>query len=125
VTIYFCLIKYHRDNVLEMMSEKVSFLKKLLKNIWRKMVPLPRGLLQVIIDLDFFFLVSIVDSMASQNPQNWEFSLAHLPDDPIQFFQSSTSRRRMRDEAETSERRVQLLSDLNPQQFPLMSLTSL
>jgi hypothetical protein len=86
---------------------------------------LPRGLLQVIIDLDFFFLVSIVDSMASQNPQNWEFSLAHLPDDPIQFFQSSTSRRRMRDEAETSERRVQLLSDLNPQQFPLMSLTSL
>jgi hypothetical protein len=33
MTIYFCLIKYHRDHVLEVMSEKASFLKKLLKNI--------------------------------------------------------------------------------------------
>jgi hypothetical protein len=33
VTIYFCLIKYHRDNVLEVISEKASFLKKLLNNI--------------------------------------------------------------------------------------------
>jgi hypothetical protein len=70
VTIYFCLIKYHRDNVIEVMSEKASFLKKLLKNIQRKMVALPRGLLQVIIGLNFFFLVSIVDSMASQNPED-------------------------------------------------------
>jgi hypothetical protein len=33
VTIYFCLIKYHQGNVIEMVSEKASFLKKLLKNI--------------------------------------------------------------------------------------------
>jgi hypothetical protein len=39
------------------MSEKASFLKKLVKNIYKKMVALPRGLLQVIIDLGFFFLV--------------------------------------------------------------------
>jgi hypothetical protein len=44
--------------------------------------------------------------MASQNPEDWEFSLAHLPDDPIQISQPSTSRRRMQDEAETFERRV-------------------
>jgi hypothetical protein len=25
-------------------------------------------------------------SMASQNPQDWEFSLAHLPDDSIQIL---------------------------------------
>jgi hypothetical protein len=33
MTIYFCLIKYHQDLVLEVMSKKASFLKKLLKNI--------------------------------------------------------------------------------------------
>jgi hypothetical protein len=33
VTIYFCLIKYHRGNVIEVMSEKANFLKLLLKNI--------------------------------------------------------------------------------------------
>jgi hypothetical protein len=33
VTIYFYLIKYHRGNVIEVISEKASFLKKLLKNI--------------------------------------------------------------------------------------------
>jgi hypothetical protein len=33
VTIYFCLIKYPRDDVIEVMSKKASFLKKLLKNI--------------------------------------------------------------------------------------------
>jgi hypothetical protein len=33
VTIYFCLIKYHQSNVIEVMSEIASFLKKLLKNI--------------------------------------------------------------------------------------------
>jgi hypothetical protein len=86
------------------------------------MVVSPRGLLQIIIGLDFFFLVSIVDSMGSQNPEDWEFSLAHLSDDPIQLFQPSTLRRRVRDETETSERRVQPRSDLDPQQLPLTSL---
>jgi hypothetical protein len=33
VTIYFCLIKYHQNDVIEVISEKASFLKKLLKNI--------------------------------------------------------------------------------------------
>jgi hypothetical protein len=44
--------------------------------------------------------------MASQNPEGWEFLLAHLPDDLIQLFQPLTSRRRVWDEAETSERRI-------------------
>jgi hypothetical protein len=47
------------------------------------MVALPRRLLQVIIGLDCFFLISIVDSMVSQNPKDWEFSLIHLPNDSI------------------------------------------
>jgi hypothetical protein len=50
------------------------------------MVALFRGLSQVIIGLGFFFVVSIIDSMASQNPEDWKFLLAHLPDDPIQLF---------------------------------------
>jgi hypothetical protein len=33
VTIYFCLIKYYRGDVIEVMLEKANFLKKLLKNI--------------------------------------------------------------------------------------------
>jgi hypothetical protein len=78
------------------------------------MVVLPCGLLQVIIGFDFFFLVSIVDSMASQNPENWEFSLVHLPDDPIQLSQSSISRRHVRDEVETYKYCVQSCSDLDP-----------
>jgi hypothetical protein len=89
------------------------------------MVALPRGLLQVIIGLDFFFLVSIIDSMASQNPEYWAFLLAHLPDDQIQFSQLSISRRCVQDEAETSEHRVQPRSDLDPQQLPLTSLKGL
>jgi hypothetical protein len=63
--------------------------------------------------------------MASQNPKDWEFLLAHLPNDPIQLSQPSTSRSRVQDEAESSERCVQLHSDLDPQQLPLMSLTNL
>jgi hypothetical protein len=63
--------------------------------------------------------------MVSQNSKDWEFSLAHLPDDSIQFFQPSTSRRRARDEVETSERRVQLRSNLDSQQLPLTCLKSL
>ena len=49
------------------------------------MVALPHGLFQVIIDLGFFFLV-LYDSMDLQNYEDWEFSLAHLSDDPIQLF---------------------------------------
>jgi hypothetical protein len=52
--------------------------------------------------------------MASQNPEDWKFSLAHLPDDPIQLSQPSTFRQRVRDEAETSERSIQSRLDLDP-----------
>ena len=89
------------------------------------MVALPRELLQINIGLGFFFLVFVVHSTASQNPEDWEFSLAHLPDDPIQLSQPLTSRRRVRDEAENFECRVQPRSDLDSQQLPLMSLISL
>ena len=89
------------------------------------MVVLPRELLQVIIGFDFFFLVFIGHSMASQNPEVWKFSLAHLPDDSIQFSQPSTSKQRVRDEVETSERRIQPRLDLDLQQLPLMNLISL
>ena len=63
--------------------------------------------------------------MPSQNLKDWEFSLAHLLDDPIQLSQPLTSRRHMKDEAKTSEHHVQSRSDLNPQQLPLTSLKSL
>jgi hypothetical protein len=49
------------------------------------MVALPRGLFQVIISLDCFLLKSIIDSMALQNLEDWEFLLAHLSDDSIQL----------------------------------------
>jgi hypothetical protein len=49
VIIYFWLIKCHRGNIIEVMLEKARFLKKLFKNIQKKMVILPYGLLQVII----------------------------------------------------------------------------
>jgi hypothetical protein len=62
--------------------------------------------------------------MISQNHEDWEFSLAHLPDDPIQLSQPSKSKWRMRDEAKTFERCVQLHSDLNPKQLSLISLQS-
>jgi hypothetical protein len=78
--------------------------------------------------MDYFklgLLIFLVDSMASQNLDDWKFSLAHLPDDPIQLIQPSISRRRVRDEAETSEHRVQACSDLDLQQLPLTSLKSL
>jgi hypothetical protein len=39
-----------------------------------------------------YLLNFLVDSMASQNPEDWEFSLIHLLDDPIQLSQLSTSR---------------------------------
>jgi hypothetical protein len=89
------------------------------------MVVLPHELLLAIISLDCFFLVSIIDSMASQNLENWEFSLAHLPDVLFQPSQPSISRRRMQDEGETSKRRVQPNLDLDPQRLLLTSLKSL
>jgi hypothetical protein len=52
----------------------------------------------------FIFIAFIVGSMASQNPEDWEFSLL---EDPIQLFQPSTSRRRLQDEEESSECHVQ------------------
>jgi hypothetical protein len=55
----------------------------------------------------------LVNSVASQNPEDWKFSLAHLPDHPIQLSQPSKSRRRVLDEAETSECRVQPHSGLD------------
>jgi hypothetical protein len=60
-----------------------------------------------------YHLVSIADSMASQNPEDWEFLLAHLLDDSIQLFLLSTFRRRVQDKVETSEHRVQPHSDLD------------
>ncbi len=46
--------------------------------------------------------------MDSQDPEDLEFSLSQLPDDPVILSQP---RRRMRDEPESSERRVQPRSD--------------
>jgi hypothetical protein len=60
--------------------------------------------------------------MASQNPENWEFS---LPEDPIQLSQPSTSRRRLRDEKGPSERHVQSCVETDLQQLPLTSLRAL
>jgi hypothetical protein len=34
--IYFCFIKYHQGNIIEVMSKKASFLKKLLKKTYIK-----------------------------------------------------------------------------------------
>jgi hypothetical protein len=57
MTIYFCLIKYHQSNVIEVMLKKTSFLKKLLKkllkNILRRMVVFLHELFQVIISLNY------------------------------------------------------------------------
>jgi hypothetical protein len=53
-----------------------------------------------------YYLVSIVNSMVSQNSKDWEFSIAYLLDEPIQLSQPSTFRRRVQDEVKTSERRV-------------------
>jgi hypothetical protein len=50
--------------------------------------------------------------MDSQNFDNWKLSLLQLLDDPIQFFQPSTSKQHMQDEAKTSEHLVQLYLDL-------------
>jgi hypothetical protein len=60
--------------------------------------------------------------MTSQNLEDWEFSLS---EDPIQLSQLSTSRRRLRDEEEPSERHVQPHVEVDLQQFPLTSLRAL
>jgi hypothetical protein len=60
--------------------------------------------------------------MASQNPEDWEFP---LPEDPIQLFQPSTSKQRLRDEEGPSERHVQPHVEADLQQLPLTSLRAL
>ena len=62
-----------------------------------------------------YLLNFLVDSMASQNPEDWDFSLAHLSDDSIWLSQPSTFKQRMRDEVKTFEGCIQLRSDLDPQ----------
>jgi hypothetical protein len=52
--------------------------------------------------------------MVLQNPEDWEFSLAHLSNDLIPLSQASTSRQHIQNEAETSELRVQPHLDLDP-----------
>ena len=71
------------------------------------------------------FLVSVVDSKASQNLEDWEFSLNHVPNDLIQLFQLSTLKQRAWDEAETFERCIQPCPELDLQQLLLTSLKSL
>jgi hypothetical protein len=63
------------------------------------MVVLPHGLLKSLLIWIIYLLSFLVDSMASQNPKDWELCLVHLLDDPIQLSQPSTSRRQVRDEA--------------------------
>jgi hypothetical protein len=60
--------------------------------------------------------------MASQNLDDWEFP---LPEDPIQLFQPSTSRRYLRDEEGPYERHVQPRVEVDLQQLPLISLRAL
>ena len=60
--------------------------------------------------------------MDSQNPDDWKLSLSQLPEDPFQSSQPSTSRRRVRDEAGPSERRVQPRLDPSPQQLSFVNL---
>ena len=57
--------------------------------------------------------------MDSQDPEDLDFLLSQLPDEPILLSQP---RRRMRDEPESSERRVQPRSDPSYQQPLLASL---
>ena len=54
--------------------------------------------------------------MESQDPDDWQLPLSQLPVDPDQ---PSTSRRRARDEAESSERCVQPRTELGIPQFSL------
>lgn len=60
--------------------------------------------------------------MDSQDPDEWELSLSQLPEDPFQSSQPSTSRRRVRDEAGPSERRVQPRPDPSLQQLAFVNL---
>jgi hypothetical protein len=60
--------------------------------------------------------------MASQNPEDWEFSLS---EDPLQLSQPLTFRWRLRDEGEPPERHVQLHLEIYLQQLLLTSLRAL
>jgi hypothetical protein len=60
--------------------------------------------------------------MASQNPEDWEFSLS---ESPIQFSQPSTSRRRLWDKEELSKHHIQPRLERDLQQLPLTSLRAL
>ena len=61
-----------------------------------------------------WILVFVV--MESQDPDDWQLPLSQLPIDPDQL---STSRRRARDEAESSERCIQPRTELGISQFSL------
>ena len=61
-----------------------------------------------------WILVFVV--MESQDPDDWQLPLSQLPIDP---YQPLTSRRHARDEAEPSERCVQLRTELGIPQFSL------
>jgi hypothetical protein len=90
------------------------------------MVVLSHELLQVIIGLEYLFFKFL--SWSNDfiwSTMDWEFSLPHLPNDVIQFYQPSISRGRVRVEAETSESRVEPRLDLDPQQLPLTRSKSL
>ena len=60
--------------------------------------------------------------MASQDPEDWELLLTQVP---IQFSQSSTSRRHLRDEEQPFEHHIQPWLDPGSQQAPLASLKNL
>ena len=60
--------------------------------------------------------------MASQDLEDWELPLTQVL---VQFSQSSTFRRHLRDEKQPFERHTQPRLDPGPQQAPLASLKSL
>ena len=83
------------------------------------MVALPHGLLQVIwiVFSSFLSLLAWLDKILKIGSL-----IISLTNDPIQLFQPSTSKRRIRAKAEPFEHRLQPHSDLDPQQLPLTSL---
>lgn len=72
----------------------------------------------LLVEFLFFLVLEVMDS---QDPYDLELSLSQLPVEAFQPSQPSTSRRRAREEAGPSERRVQPRSDLGFQQPPLGS----
>ena len=61
--------------------------------------------------------IAYLHNIASQNLEDWEFSLAHLSDDLIQLSHPSMSRWRLQDEEEPSKRHVQPRSNVDPDNF--------